>query len=119
MGSVMQLFRQGVTASYASQQRAELQQNARVALNLMSQDVSVAGTGFPDGGIQLPTGTGSTRPKRGCTTASCGAWNFLSDDRLYSVTPGDGLGPTMTGVATDVMTVAYQDTSLTLQTVRL
>jgi Tfp pilus assembly protein PilW len=115
MGSVMQVFRQGVTASYASQQRAELQQNARVALNLMSQDVSVAGTGFPDGGIQLPTGAGSTRPKRGCSTASCGAWNFLSDDRLYSVTPGDGLGPTMTGVTTDVMTVAYQDTSLTLQ----
>ena len=63
MGSVMELFRQGVNASSVSRQRAEMQQNARVALNLMSQDLSMAGTGFPQGGIQLPTGDGIDSPQ--------------------------------------------------------
>jgi Tfp pilus assembly protein PilW len=114
MAGVMELFRQGVNASSLTSERGEMQQNARVALNLMSQDLSVAGTGLPQGGIQLPSGTGSSRPTRGCFTSSCGIWQYLADDRLYSVTPGDGLGPTINGVATDVVTLVYRDTSLSL-----
>ena len=61
MGSAMELFRQGVSASSLTSQSGEMQQNARVALNLMSQDLSIAGTGLPQGGIQLPSGSGSVR----------------------------------------------------------
>ena len=82
MGGVMELFRQGVNIHSASTQRFEMQQNARVALNLMAQDFSIASTGFVDGGIQLPTGTGSTNPKRGCSSSSCGTWDY-SDRRPH------------------------------------
>lgn len=111
MGSVMELFRQGVNMNSVATQRAEMQQNARVALNLMAQDFSIASTGFVDGGIQLPTG--STNPKRGCSTSSCGTWDYLTDDRMYAITPGDGLGPTIGGVATDMVTLVYRDPDLT------
>lgn len=113
MGSVMELFRQGVNIHSASTQRFEMQQNARVALNLMAQDLSIAGTGFVDGGIQLPTGNGSSNPKRGCSSSSCGTWNYLTDARMYAITPGDGLGPTIGGAATDVVTLVYRDPDLT------
>lgn len=114
MGSVMELFRQGVNASSLAAQRGEMQQNARVALNLISQDLGSAGTGMPQGGIQLPNGTGASKPTRGCSNATCGIWEYLADDRLYSVTPGDGLGPTIGGTATDVVSLVYRDISLSL-----
>jgi len=113
MGSVLELFRQGVNMHSASMQRAEMQQNARVALNLMAQDFSMASTGFVDGGIQLPTGDGSTNPKRGCSSSSCGTWDYLTDDRLYAITPGDGVGPMVGGSATDMVTLVYRDPDLT------
>jgi len=113
MGSVMELFRQGVNMNSVATQRAEMQQNARVALNLMAQDFSIASTGFADGGIQLPTGTGSTDPKRGCSASSCGTWAYLTDDRMYAITPGDGIGPTIGGAATDMVTLVYRDPDLT------
>lgn len=113
MGGVMELFRQGINIHSASTQRFEMQQNARVALNLMSQDFSIAGTGFVDGGIQLPTGTGSSNPKRGCSSSSCGTWDYLTDDRMYAITPGDGLGPTIGGSVTDMVSLVYRDPDLT------
>jgi len=112
MGGVMELFRQGVNIHSASTQRFEMQQNARVALNLMAQDFSIASTGFVDGGIQLPTGSGSTNPKRGCSSSSCGTWDYLTDDRMYAITPGDGMGPTIGGAATDMVTLVYRDPEL-------
>lgn len=113
MGGVMELFRQGINIHSATMQRSEMQQNARVALNLMAQDFSIAGTGFVDGGIQLPTGNGSSNPKRGCSSSSCGTWDYLADDRMYAITPGDGLGPMIAGSATDVVTLVYRDPDLT------
>jgi prepilin-type N-terminal cleavage/methylation domain-containing protein len=112
MGGVMELFRQGINITSAATERSEMQQNTRVALNLMAQDFSIAGTGFVDGGIQLPTGTGSNNPKRGCSSASCGTWDYLTDNRMYAITPGDGLGPTLGGVATDTVTLVYRDPDL-------
>jgi len=47
-------------------QRAETQQNMRAAIDLMVKDISMAGAGLPSGGIQLPTGAGSTATKFGC-----------------------------------------------------
>jgi len=96
-------------------QLTEMQQNARVALNLMTQDLSIAGTGFPLGGIQLPTGTGSQRPRYGCDIdGQCHVAQNAQDDWLYGITPGDGLGPTINGAATDVVTLVYRDPNLPL-----
>jgi len=112
VGGVMELLRQGISIQSAATQRFEMQQNARVALNLMAQDLSLASTGFVNGGIQLPTGNGSSKPKRSCSSSSCGIWDYLTDDRMYAITPGDGLGPTIGGVATDIVTLVYRDADL-------
>jgi prepilin-type N-terminal cleavage/methylation domain-containing protein len=115
LSGVISLFRQGIHTSGMTTQRTEMQQNARVALNLMAQDLSVAGTGFPLGGIQLPTGTGSQDPRYGCDINSqCNATQNAQDDWLYGITPGDGLGPTINGAATDVVTLVYRDPNLPL-----
>lgn len=114
LAGAVALFRQGVDVSYMVTQRAEMQQNARVAINTIARDLSIAGTGVPAGGIQLPSGAGSTGSLRGCSVAACGLWGYLVDNRLYSVTPGDGVGPVVSGVATDIVTVVYADYRLDL-----
>lgn len=115
LSGVISLFRQGIHASGMTTQRTEMQQNARVALNLMAQDLSIAGTGFPLGGIQLPTGTGSQDPRYGCDiNGQCNVTQNAQDDWLYGITPGDGLGPTINGAATDVVTLVYRDPNLPL-----
>src|ERR1700675_1126514 len=106
LSGVISLFRQGIYTSGMTTQRTEMQQNARVALNLMAQDLSIAGRGFPLGGIQLPTGTGSQPPKKRCDiNGQCNVAQNAQDDWLYGITPGDGLGPTINGAATDVVTL--------------
>src|SRR3972149_3806175 len=92
LAGAVALFRQGVDISYMVTQRAEMQQNARVAINTVARDLSIAGTRLPSGGIQLPGGAGSTGSLRGCSMVGCGLWGYLADNRLYAVTPGDGVG---------------------------
>src|SRR2546429_1734110 len=50
------LFKIGMDATFAVTQRAETQQNMRAAVELMTQDISLAGSGLPSGGLQLVTG---------------------------------------------------------------
>jgi type II secretory pathway pseudopilin PulG len=93
------LFKMGMDATYTVTQRAEVQQNMRAAIELMSEDLSHAGAGLPSGGIQLVTG-GSVS-KYGCdqsgtcyvtshsypTNASTGVANYM-----YGIIPGYGNG---------------------------
>jgi prepilin-type N-terminal cleavage/methylation domain-containing protein len=55
------LFRQGMNATFTVTQRAEVQQNMRAAIELMTKDISLAGAGLPSGGLQLATSQGPTR----------------------------------------------------------
>lgn len=114
LAGAVAMLRQGVDISHMVTQRAEMQQNVRVAINFLARDLSIAGTGMPAGGIQLPIGGGAQNPLRGCSTTNCGLWGFFADQRLYSVTPGDGLGPIVNGVQTDIVTLAYRDDSIDL-----
>jgi prepilin-type N-terminal cleavage/methylation domain-containing protein len=66
LGAATQLFKAGMTTSSLVSNRSEMQQNVRVALDLVSKDISMAGAGLPPGGIQLPTGANSTLSKIGC-----------------------------------------------------
>lgn len=115
MASAVTLFQQGIETMHTLAQRAEMQQNARVGINWMSQEISLAATGIPIGGIQLPTGAGSGDALFTCDQTTCYLMaNNYPDDRLYGVNPGDGLGPTINGVATDVVVVAYDDVNYAL-----
>ena len=50
------LFKMGMDATFTVTQRAETQQNMRAAIELMTKDISLAGSGLPSGGLQLVTG---------------------------------------------------------------
>src|SRR6202011_1180683 len=49
------LFKMGMDATFTVTQRAETQQNMRPAVELISEDIGLAGAGLPSGGLQLPT----------------------------------------------------------------
>ncbi len=111
LGGALALTSQAIGISDLVSQRSDMQQNGRVAMNMMALDASLAGTGFPTSGIQLPSGDGSGDSHFACDQATgCHITNNVyTDERLYATWPGQAGGPTINGIATDVLTVVYDD----------
>lgn len=109
-GGAMVILQRSIHVSDLAGALGEVHQNGRVAVNLVSRDLSMAGTGIPHGGIQLPSGAGSSRSRFACDTLRCYVpANTYDDNRLYSITPGNGKGPEINGAATDVVTTVFRD----------
>ncbi|MEE8591183.1 MAG: hypothetical protein V3T35_07665 [Spirochaetia bacterium] len=106
------LFRPAMDLSFLLTQQAGAQQGARLAVNVLTSDLALAGNGLSGGGIQLPDGAGSVDAKFACDAGGCYVTsNLFTNSRLYSVTPGNGKGPTVNTVATDSITIAYRDST--------
>ena len=123
LASTVQLFKSGVEASTFISQRAELQQNARAAINFISKDISMAGAGLPPGGIQLPSGGASTTARYACDQlGNCYIPNHLypTGNYMYGIIPGanngvqNGVNIPATGQGADSITVAYLDYAFSL-----
>jgi type IV pilus assembly protein PilW len=117
LAGATRLFSDASQASYIIAQRGEMQQNARAVINSMDRDLSLAGTGLPLGGIALPSGAGSSASKFACDqTGNCytAPNNNFPNQHFYAAIPGPAFGPIVTGRNTDVVTLAYTDTSLPL-----
>jgi len=131
VGAAVQLFSQGINATFVVSQRAEMQQDLRASTDLLNKDISLAGAGLPSGsGIALPTGTG-IRPLYGFSP-SCAAQNNCVPGNgiaypcsviagpciptLYGIVPGFRRGITTPGSPnpSDVITITYTDTSFAL-----
>jgi prepilin-type N-terminal cleavage/methylation domain-containing protein len=130
IGAAVQLFSKSVSATWLISQRAELQQNARASSNLLTRDISLAGSGLPTGGVALASGTGS-KPIYGCDytgvcylgPANTGSITYPNQtvgastiNYMYGVIPGWKRGVTVNATAgpTDVITVVYADTTFLL-----
>jgi prepilin-type N-terminal cleavage/methylation domain-containing protein len=130
IGAAVQLFSKSVSATWLISQRAELQQNARASSNLLTRDISLAGSGLPTGGVALASGTGS-KPIYGCDytgvcylgTSNTGSITYPNQtvgastiNYMYGVIPGWKRGVTVNATAgpTDVITVVYADTTFLL-----
>jgi prepilin-type N-terminal cleavage/methylation domain-containing protein len=116
MASMVQLFKMGVASSTLVVQRTEMQQNMRAAIELMSKDISLAGSGLPSGGIQLPTN--GTISRYGCDQTTCYVPNgtYPNNNYLTGVLPGYNNGvqgkatiPSAPGARNDSITVIYAD----------
>src|SRR5580700_9090470 len=119
IGAAVQLYSQGVAATWTVSQRAELQQDFRAASNMLTHDLSLAGAGLGNNvAIQLPTS--ATLPVYGCaqvtgTPCYLGSANTAgasyptqgTTPYLYGLLPGYNGGPTLLTAqgATDVVTV--------------
>src|SRR5882762_9008676 len=122
LGAAVQLYSQGVAATWTVTQRAELQQDFRAASNMLTRDLSMAGAGLSNGAaIALPAGT---TPAYGCDQAAKCYINGAAaaypkqgtTPYLYGLIPGWKYGPTLNASqgATDVVTVVYSDSGFFL-----
>jgi len=112
------LFKMGMDATFTVTQRAELQENMRAGIELMTQDISHAGAGLPTGGLQLVTG--GTVSKYGCDqTATCyvPSHNYPTNvstgvaNYMYGIIPGNANG--VQGGLTIASAPAQRDDSIT------
>jgi Tfp pilus assembly protein PilW len=123
LGGAVQIYIQGVSATWTVTQRAEMQQDFRAASNILTKDLSLAGAGMSLGAaIPLPS---TVTPVYGCsqTTGSCyingGSVAFPVQSTtafLYGLLPGYNAGPTLLTAQgpTDAVTVAYMDNNFYL-----
>jgi prepilin-type N-terminal cleavage/methylation domain-containing protein len=91
--AMTQLFRMGMNATFTVTQRAETQQNMRAAIELMTKDISLAGSGLPSGGLQLATAGGNS--KVACNqggTCYVPADTYPTGNYMYGILPGFGNG---------------------------
>src|ERR1700683_2380846 len=64
LGAAVQIYIQGVSATWMVTQRAEMQQDFRAASDMLTKDLSLAGAGLtPGAAIALPS---ATTPEYGC-----------------------------------------------------
>jgi hypothetical protein len=132
LGAANQLFNSAVKTTALVSNRTEMQENARAAMDLIAKDVSMAGSGLPPGGIQLPSGTGSSLSRFACdqtgvcyvttNTYPVGTVGTVAPTKavsnfMFGITPGFGKGMKKGGPTTiaatsrtpDSITVAYVD----------
>lgn len=127
------MFSKALDATYLVSQRAEMQQNARSAMEMISRDISLAGYGVPTGGVQLPTGGGGNS-LYGCDAARCyvGTGNPPTGmsyptvpasgtspavtNHLYGIIPGpaQGIATGAGGTPSDIITLVYADSAFRL-----
>jgi len=127
LGAAVQLYSQGVAATWTVTQRAEMQEDYRAASNMLISDLSLAGTGLTQGAaIQLPTS--ATLPQYGCSQSASACYLGLSNNAganypvqgstpyLYGLLPGYKAGPLLPSgpEATDAVTVVYTDSTFFL-----
>jgi prepilin-type N-terminal cleavage/methylation domain-containing protein len=114
----LSLLRPAMDISTFSEQRGEMILNSRAAVNSISRELAIAGTGLPQGGIQLPDGSGlDGSPRFGCdSTHGCwlGSSAVFPNNRLYYITPGYQTHTVSSGQLNDSVTLAYRDQSFEL-----
>lgn len=115
------LFKTGMDATFTVTQRAEVQQNMRAAIELMTQDISHAGAGLPTGGLQLAT-AGVSNYACYQTTCYLPAHSYPNNvgtgvpNYMYGILPGYSNGvengvaiPNASAARNDSVTVIYED----------
>jgi prepilin-type N-terminal cleavage/methylation domain-containing protein len=88
---------------------ADANQSLQSAQTMMVRDLVDAGRSITHGGLSLPAG-GNPIVRPGPPNAAAAGWPVAAI--LWAVTPGDELGPTINGNATDSITVVSEDDSL-------
>src|SRR5262249_18951068 len=131
LGATMLAFRDAANTQRGVAYSSDMNDNLRAGLNLIQQDLILAGTGIPTGGIPIPntpdssgtcnTATPTNRPTL-TGTLTFPVCNFV----LPAIEPGSALGPLITAPDattgnpsnpnsfTDLITVMYADNALGL-----
>jgi prepilin-type N-terminal cleavage/methylation domain-containing protein len=124
LGAAVQIYSQGVSGTWQVSQQASLQQDFRATSNMLTRDLSLAGSGLQPPGVAISVPAGA---QYGCDqTGACYLGNLNNTAGtyplnggvpfLYGLIPGYREGPTLASNpnATDTITVVYTDTTLYL-----
>jgi type II secretory pathway pseudopilin PulG len=111
MGVAFTTFKDALTLNETVVNLTEASQNLRAGTNLLIRDLLQAGRNIPTGGISIPSGPGATPIVRPGPQGT--SYYFKNDDEnsttLTAITTGKGLGPTISGQATDLVTILMDD----------
>ncbi|MGA2965378.1 MAG: prepilin-type N-terminal cleavage/methylation domain-containing protein [Terriglobales bacterium] len=126
LGAAVQIYTQGVGATWTASQRAEMQQDFRAASDMLTKDLSMAGAGLGNGAaIALPASSSS--PVYGCASVSGTNTCYINGGSvayptqgttpyMYGLLPGPQKGPLFgpSSGLSDVVTVVYTDSAFYL-----
>jgi prepilin-type N-terminal cleavage/methylation domain-containing protein len=112
--SALTALQQSNRASEAGAIMTDVNQNLRIAMNLVIRDLLETGDGIPTGGIPIPSGTGAEDIVR---PGPPGANWFFDTNWVTApaVIPGAGIGPIINYTNTDALTMLFEDHRLDLR----
>jgi type II secretory pathway pseudopilin PulG len=118
MASTMAAMSNAIRASEVATLTTNMNQGLRTAMDIMVRDMLQVGQGLPSGRtIDIPNGTGVTGPvllpgapaTSPVTSSPLQRTLPASASEITAVVPGAGIGPTINGTATDVITMVLAD----------
>jgi len=111
VSAAVEMLTRTLTLTGTARVISETNHGLQAGTSLMVRDFMQTGQGVPLGGIPIPNGAGATavlRPGLAGLTFPAGQTS------LPALSPGNGLGPTLLGVSTDVVNVLYADRTLNI-----
>lgn len=110
MGVAFSTFRDALALNDAVVNLTDASANLRAGTNLLVRDLLQAGRGIDIGGIPIPSGTNAGDIARPGPTGKSYTFDNEEDGAtLTAITTGEGLGPTVAGYATDMVTILVED----------
>jgi prepilin-type N-terminal cleavage/methylation domain-containing protein len=109
IGTAMTTFKDAVGMTGTTSDLADTSQNLRGGTNFLIHDLVLAGRGIPIGGIPIPSGVGAGPILRPSPPGASYIFDNVGATTLTALTSGAGLGPTIDGQATDIITILTID----------
>ena len=109
LGTAMAAFKDAVAMNDTATNLADASQNLRGGTNFLVRDLVSAGRLIPTGGIPIPSGAGAQPIKRPSPPGTPRYFDNTTQTTLMAITTGAGLGPTVDGRPTDMVTILTID----------
>jgi hypothetical protein len=111
VSAAVEMLTRTLTLTGTARVISETNHGLQAGTSLMVRDFMQTGQGVPLGGIPIPNGTGATAVRR---PGLAGMTFSTAQTALPALSPGNGLGPVLLGVSTDLINVVYADRTLNL-----
>jgi hypothetical protein len=105
MGIAFATFSDALTLNDTTLQVADASQNLRAGSNLLVRDLLQVGRNIPTGGIAIPSGLNSEPIYRPGPPGTAYTFDNTDAVTLAAITTGNGMGPDINGVETDMITL--------------
>lgn len=117
VGAALTAVTHAMRANQSAMLVTSMNNTLRTAMDLMIRDMLQVGSGLPTGhAILIPSGANSVQinmpgPPLGPAGTAVSYKSVVGDVDINAVNPGPNLGPTINGVATDMLTVLSADST--------